>query len=254
MIKNVQIQFSGSFQARLATDNDATGSSPTDPDGVYGTASQGWTYCYKEPHFDRIIRLSNPVSLRDALIDPWEDTAVTQIAVERDAPKWVTEAVTHDILVGEIVSLGSAKFDSSKSGITTETLIDFDFSLGFALTADTKQSPQLRGVTKAPTDWATEYKGKKPSLVATIADPIRKKLLDSSRIEDLASFFQLYDPIHPVGLENVVIKRPMGILKEIDDAGSTRFNWILDLAFFRFDGDTLTGRCEGAVTAKLSSP
>jgi hypothetical protein len=38
----------------------------------------------------------------------------------------------------------------------------------------------------------------------------------------------------------------LGVFKDLDEDD---FEWWLDLQFSRFDGDTLTGQCEGVVTA-----
>jgi hypothetical protein len=37
----------------------------------------GWTFASREKPFDRVIRLSNPIQLRNALMDPWDDSLVT---------------------------------------------------------------------------------------------------------------------------------------------------------------------------------
>ncbi len=86
MITRLLISFQGSFQCRLATDNDQPADSPTDREGLYGKRSFGWTFAYRERPFDRVIRLSNPVDLRSALVDEWIDTTVNGVWVERDPP------------------------------------------------------------------------------------------------------------------------------------------------------------------------
>ena len=127
----IKINFAGSFQCRLATDPDDTGSSPTVPrDGGVGVLGRGWTFAYNEFSFDRVIRLSNPVQLRSALVDHWEDTRVTKIEAASNEQSPLTQ-VDGDHLLGMTVSLGSAKFDAKKGGgMGYEVLIDFDFSIG----------------------------------------------------------------------------------------------------------------------------
>jgi hypothetical protein len=39
------------------------------------------TYAYQEKPFDRIVRLSQPVDLRNARMDPWEDTTVKSVQI-----------------------------------------------------------------------------------------------------------------------------------------------------------------------------
>src|SRR5262245_7295592 len=92
----------------------------------------GWTFAYNEKPFDRIIRLSNPVDLRQGLMDGWSDAKVAGIAV--DEGKGLRIGFT-DPVIGEIVSLGKAKFQAASPGRgdKKEALVDFHFSIGGTL-------------------------------------------------------------------------------------------------------------------------
>ena len=106
LITRLSIDFAGSFQARLAVGFDPGNSSPTDPYGIYGKKGEGGTFAYREKPFDRIIRLSQPVDLRDARMDPWEDTTVK--FVEIDLGRGLKPAAPGNPLLGQVVSLGTA--------------------------------------------------------------------------------------------------------------------------------------------------
>ena len=109
LITQLYISFARSFQARLAVGLDPGKSSPTDPYGTYGKKAEGGTYAYQEKPFDRIIRLSQPVNLRNARMDPWEDTTVK--SVEIDSGRGVKPVPPGVPLLGQVVSLGTtAKF------------------------------------------------------------------------------------------------------------------------------------------------
>jgi hypothetical protein len=253
--------FQGSFQARLATDPDPTGSSPTDPAGTYGRRGMGWTFAYKETPFDRVIRLSNPVDLRSALVDEWIDTTIRGVWVERDpppkgypSPMLLLEPTN---LEGKGISLGAAKFDTASGGgvVTREAIVDFSFNVdGKALTAEAATAPLMDGLDdpKRVSDWfAREYKSLKAKRMATAQiDPLRKRYLeDSNNIEILARFFMFSIPARTFALKNVSIGIKSGVLAEM--SSPTDYSWrIENLNFLRFDGDTLTGRCGGVLWAE----
>ena len=56
------------------------------------------------------------------------------------------------------------------------------------------------------------------------------------------------DPCKPIELKNVAIGIRSGVLSEMSDPDDYRWR-VEDLAFSRFDGDTLTGRCGGLLWA-----
>jgi len=108
LITQLDIKFNGSFQARLAVGMDSTNSSPTDPYGTYGKKSAGdgfsATYAYKEKPFDRIIRLSKPVDLRNLQVNPWTDTVVYSVMMVVNGKSQA--APPGNPLIGSVVSLG----------------------------------------------------------------------------------------------------------------------------------------------------
>jgi hypothetical protein len=77
MVDKLKFEFNGSFQCRLSTDPAPATASPKNP-----ATDPGWTFAYGETKFDRIIRLSSPVSLRSALVDPWQDTKVSKVWID----------------------------------------------------------------------------------------------------------------------------------------------------------------------------
>src|SRR5262245_22750278 len=96
MIDAAVIVLRGSFQFRIATNMEHPSKSPYchisyakkhDPSGTDRLsliAGVGWTFTYGEAPFDRKVRLSKPVDLRNLLIDPWVDTHVTVVLIARD--------------------------------------------------------------------------------------------------------------------------------------------------------------------------
>ena len=254
MIKTLSVSFQGSFQCRLATDNDATSASPTDPYGDYGPASSGWTFAYREAKFDRIIRLSRPVQLRSGLVDPWEDAIVREIRVDRGAGP---QLVVADPLLRAAVSLGASKFDTSAGGggVTREALIDFSFRIGgvgFLLKAQATKDPVLDGAQGSDTSWSAEYKANKSSRIAgTRMDPTRTKVLNDHYRQSYESFFAVRCPSKPITLKGVLFGSSVsGVLAEMDSPASLTYDWVLRIAFYRFDGDTLTGKTNGTLVAK----
>jgi hypothetical protein len=264
MIKQLKISFAGSFQARLATDDDDTNASPTDPYGTYGAAARGWTFAYKESKFDRIIRFSAPVNLRNALVDPWKDVKVT--TVEEDTGKGLV-AVAGDALLGKVVSIGNAVFDTKAGGggVTREALLSFKLSIGGGLiTADPVSAPLLNGVDGIDhSTWKKFYESRKVALITGLAmDAVRAKVLTDRFFETYASFFELRCVTKPAKLKGVTFKlpaaapavkgpapKPNQVLVRLDSPASTKYTWTAQIAFYRFDGDTLTGQADGFVQA-----
>jgi hypothetical protein len=252
MIRQLKVSFTGSFQARLATDGDPTSASPTDPYGTYGAASSGWTYRYREPVFDRIIRLSSPVALRTALVDPWTSAVVKTVECDRGGG---LVSVPGDPLAGQIVSLGKAKFDTSRGngGVTREALVDLRFGLGSLLLADPASLPVLDGAKGGQGAWKAEYTFKKSMLIASSPlDPVRLKVLqEPNRIDSYASFFQIRCPTKPFQLTGVTFQNAVsGVLTQLESPAGTKYDWTIEMAFFRFDGDSLTGKMDGALVAQ----
>jgi hypothetical protein len=262
MIRQMHLTFQGSFQCRLATDGASKNASPKLP-ASDPTTDNGWTFAYNEPPFDRVIRLGNPISLRKELaLDPWKDTQVTMVAVDRANGRGL-EVVRTDPLLGQVVSLGKAKFDADVGdGATREALVDFFFSIGKKLVAgEARPMPKSPGVTETST-WETEYMIQKRKLLTsasaalTTSQPLRYKVLTDQPfgastfvpgfwISNYADKFKFEGPYPSISLKDVTFAAVNGVIKEM---GSPRqYNWALDLTFYRFDGDTLTGLVNGTL-------
>jgi hypothetical protein len=263
----IKIGFAGSFQCRLATDPDDTGSSPTVPctNCGLGARGRGWTFAYDEVALNRVIRLSNPVQLRSALVDPWEDTRVTKVetALYEQSP---LTPVDGDHLLGMTVSFGDAKFDAKKGGGTSyEVLVDFAFSIGGTkFTAQQAKLTRMTGVINRP-DWKNEYLAIKPmrlglnmkgtSPVLATMHPERRNYLTQRPDKDppylpikidpgYSSYFGMEGNMPKIPLTNVAITGITGGILAVTRQPAT-FDWTLSLKFGRFDGDTLTGRIWG---------
>ena len=240
-MNKLQIHFQGSFQCRLATDPQPASASPKE----HGPGS-GWTFAYSEPTFDRKIRLSKPVALRTGLIDPWQDTKVSSVLVDRGHGPMPDP---RSGLAGTVVSLGDAIFDShAGAGTTREALLTFAFSIGKVFKADATKPPKSPGVT-VTTSWVSEYKLKKPARISSaVLDPKRKAYLAKLwPIDTYASFFQMDGAYPAIKLKNVKISTKTGILATIPDP--KKYQWTLQFRFFRFDGDTLAGQITGDLSA-----
>ena len=253
MIQQLKVSFAGSFQSRLATDHDPTDASPTDPSGRYGRASQGWTFAYRESRFDRIIRLSSPVQLRNALIDSWVNVVVGK--VEADQGNGFA-SVPGDPLFNKLISLGAAKFDTKagNGGVTKEALVGVKFAIATMLTAEPASLPVLDGAKGSNKAWRAEYNSKKPQKIqSSQLDPERIKVLErKGRIDDYASFFQIRCPTKPIPMKAVQFASSVsGVLTQLESPASTKYDWSARMAFYRFDGDTLTGKMDGQLLAKL---
>jgi hypothetical protein len=277
----IKISFAGSFQCRLATDPDKTDASPKEPapDGTpFGTPGKGWTYDFNEEKFDRVIRLSNPHALRNAMVDEWQDTRVTNVEASRslglymspmqDAPLGddiVLMPVLTDPLMSQVVSLGQAKFASATPGGGTgdghEVLEDFAFSIGTMMfTAGQVGKTKGTGVNYLGDDVKAYYKQRKTALVKTFKDsmsPARRKLLTEyykdepeerggipRHIHTYASFFTMHADMPNIPLTQVKVTGGRGVAWMTQKAGLV---WKLSLNFSRYDGDTLTGKVKGVL-------
>lgn len=267
-IDKLKIEFGGSFQCRLAT-NPAHGTFGGAKPSFTGTApneslnmSNGWTYLYgAEVPFDRIIRLHNPISLRNALMEPWKDTAVTSVMVNNSTGGWKTAPT--NVLMNEVVSLGTNTiFDARAPGAyeSKEKLVNFKISIGSSAFKAVPKSdpPQLPGAGSMPRNggWENDYKTNKPSIAAGASlDPLRKKLLNHSQpmsggvykpINGYAQFYAYTGSTNNCELKNVT----MAASPLTTAIGSTNnFKWEVKLDFYKFDGDTLVGKVKGEVLA-----
>jgi hypothetical protein len=291
----IKISFAGSFQCRLATDTDLTDASPDVP-GVFpggapfGALGSGWTFAYYEPpavagkpSLDRIIRLSNPYLLRNAMVDPWEDTKVTMVEASRSLLTYMSPApdkstddlmlvpIQFDPLVGQVVSLGQAKFASEKpmgsGGDGFEVLADFAFSIGgITFTASQVGKTKGTGANALGQDVKDYYRQKKTALVhellqyrGTMANAraiLLSEYHDSKgerkedvgavprHIQTYGSFFAMDGNTPNIPLTQVQIRSTTGILPVVQ---KENLAWKLSLNWSRFDGDTLTGRVKGVL-------
>jgi hypothetical protein len=295
----IKITFAGSFQCRLATDTDKTDASPDVP-GIFpggapfGALGSGWTFAWYEPpevkgkpSLDRIIRLSNPYLLRSAMVDDWEDTRVTLVEASRSLGLYtwplVDEPLGDDIilvpvradpLLGQVVSLGEAKFagltPGTGSGDGHEVLVDFAFSIGGML-FQAKQVGKTKGAganylgdevknfyrqTKAPLVKALLNDDDTPKNPA-VMHPARAKYLSEyspgeskakghlpRHIFTYGTFFMMDADMFNIPLTQVQIRANRGILSLIAKANLA---WKLSLNWSRFDGDTLTGKVKGVL-------
>jgi hypothetical protein len=262
----VRLAFSGSFQCRLATDNDGTDWKPTDRRGEYGTLSVGQTYAFHEHPFDRKIRFSKPDQLREALMDPWQDVTVEWLEVNTTRAKVPVGGggltrVT-DPIVGQVVSLGEfAMFDTHTGGTYNchEAIINLSLSIGGKMfTADADFPPPLcKAFGPFVRDWAEEYQQRKPKLVQQFGskmDRLRKACLEVIR-ESSGEF----DYINTISYLFYIMGAYPGKLRNVRSMGSSKLDqrkwqdvpveWWISLTFFRYDCDTLTGRVEGQIYA-----
>jgi hypothetical protein len=282
----IKITFAGSFQCRLATDPDDTSASPNVPapeGSPHGSLGKGWTYAYKEEKFDRVIRLSKPHALRNAMVDPWEDAKVTMVEASRslglymspvmDAPLWddiLLMPVLTDPLMNQVVSLGDAKFASATPGGGTgdghEVLEDFAFSIGGML-FQARQVGKTKGtgVNYLGDAVKAEYKQKKTALVKAFKnsmDQTRRKLVTEyykdepeerggipRHIQTYASFFTMHADMPNIPLTQVQVTGGRGVAWLTRQPGLV---WKLSLNFGRYDGDTLTGKIKGVLEGRDS--
>lgn len=261
VFKQMKFTFGGSFQCRLATDADPKDSSRSDPFGdISLPKSVGWTFAYNEVTFDRIIRCQDPVQLRSALVDPFVPVTVTQIEVQPEGfvgfeLPWQT--VPFDPLLGLPVSLGAqAKFDSvAGGGAGFEAILNCVVTFGNLLTVTPAGIPTLKGVEPVPA-WESEYLVRKPLALAPVLpfmDATRVKVLTlPSPPPEPPTFIQSY--ARPFSFKDEI--QPIAATIDFVPAGATGllvsmifgWSWTLDLAFTRFDGDTLVGRLDGSLS------
>jgi len=255
----IKISFEGSFQCRLATDGDDTDSKPKVPctNCKIGDLGRGWTFAWDEFDLDRRIRLSNPVQLRNGLVDHWEDTRVTKVETASSELAPFTPDYA-DPLLGMTVSLGdNVMYDSKKGGGTSyEVLINLEFSIG--KTKFTAQQAKLTRMTgfNNRTDWQNEYKATKPmrlglnmkkpgaflpgTALATMNSDRRNYLTQLPDDDppflpikigvDYASYFGMEGNIPKIPLTNVAITGITGGILAVTRQPAT-FDWTLSLKF-----------------------
>jgi hypothetical protein len=70
----------------------------------------------------------------------------------------------------------------------------------------------------------------------------------SGRIDVYGAFFQMAGPYPNTQLKNVRLTPGGGALASITD--TSKYKWTLNMEFYRFDGDTLTGQIKGDLSAE----
>ncbi|MDG3005649.1 hypothetical protein [Paludisphaera mucosa] len=256
-ISQLDIAFAGSFQARLAVGMDSSAASPTDPYGVYGQKSGGLpaTHAFRERPFDRIIRLSNPVDLRNLQVNPWSDTVVRSVNLLVDGK--YQSAAPGSTLVGQTVSLGDRARWIEDEGWELEGMI---LSMGpFLIGRSTANMPGTN-VNTIPARQA-EYQKQKAARISApdgAIDPIRLRVLTEMLMTNLKSWSENYTNIGSYDCRldpgSLVFTAKFGGGATMDTPKN--YLWGASLAFSHWDVDALCGRLNGAVGAlhKSMSP
>ncbi|MEZ6059802.1 MAG: hypothetical protein R3C19_05525 [Planctomycetaceae bacterium] len=236
----VTIDWSGSFQCRLATDPGPSNSSPT----IY-SATSGWTIAYGEPAFDRLIRLQSPVSLRTALVDSWEDTKVTSVVLS--FPDGSSQ--TDETLKGKKVSYGTVVFDGPIPA--QETLKGLEVSIGTSgeFTGKPSSPAQLTGAKFDKTRQGL-YEPAKKAKLSQVKNPVRLGTI-GTLMTNYAAFYGFWAETGTVTL-NATGTAEFLRIPERNAHAVTEFNWEFSTKFFAFDGDTLTGRITGQLIGNLN--
>lgn len=250
MFQEVKIEFDGSFQCRLATDPAPSAASVSHPSDItapatYTSPGDGWTFAYLEAPFDRIIRLSNPVQLRSALVDAWKDTTVKAVLVD-DGAGLVT--VPMDGLVGAQVSLGSGVHFSGV--MTQEEMTNFSLAIGGSSFTANQQIPGRKLSVSVDATLAATYNSTKTARIAAAAaiDPVRRQVL-ATRLAAYASFFGFIGRYQDIPLASVSIPMVLPAVWVLSQISAHDYDWTADISFRRFDGDTLTGNIVGSIRA-----
>lgn len=242
----------GSFQCRLATDPAPPGGSVTAPPKA-GDFSLGWTFDFGEAPLDRVIRFSNPLSLRKGgLMAPWKDTTVFAVEADRGAG---FQHELNDPLASAVVSLGAnAMFDAAKGGGPGhEAILNFELSLGSLLTAKGSPDPICDTSMSHPmhAGWKTLYQSAKPSRISGIPPGIRKDHIAVPYVQEwYAQIYGAMGKVDNATLQTPSISAPGGVLAEVKAQMAVKpGSWKLLLFFWQFDGDTLVGDCQGFLSA-----
>lgn len=252
LITQLDIKFAGSFQARLAVGADPGDSSPTDPYGTYGKKSLGTgvsaTYTYREQPFDRIIRLSKPVDLRNAWIYPWHDTIV--FSVQMVVGGKYKPAPPGNPLDGRVVSLGEkAKFIEGEG----YEIDGMTLSIAPFLVARPTRTVDGWNVGALPSRKA-EYQREKPARITATQgqmDPIRAQVLMANFATNFDSWATIYTNIASYGFtldqQTLIFTDAFGEGGTMDPPAN--YLWGASLVFSRWDADVLGGRLDGSIGA-----
>jgi hypothetical protein len=242
-IKVFQFGFFGSFQCRLATDPDPTGSA---------RQSTGWTYDLGEVPFDRVIRLSAPVRLRSGLYGrPWSDTKV--IGIQTDTGAGLKPVSPSDPFMSQVVSFGKiVMFDSAAGGgASKEALINFEFSAGTMFKATAPTAPSIN-TTNPNVAEGPGFDAAKTAFRAALPTPSARRASYSSQ-GAWTAFYQLMGTVDDAALNPPTISAASGALKDVatqmaSKPPASKGRWVIHIDFYHFDGDTLCGDCNGWLT------
>jgi hypothetical protein len=253
LITLLKISFAGSFQARLAVGMDPGESSPTDPYGTYGKKSLGLgvsaTYAYQEKPFDRIVRLSQPVDLRNARMDPWEDTTVKSVQIV--AGKGVQSVPPGNPLLGQVVSLGNAAKFIEDVGYLVDSMV-----LSIAAFFSAKPVGEVGILAYRYDNKAkAEYQTKKPALITAIGpmgfDLVRLKVLAENAKGNFATWSDIFTNIAPYHfyLDPPSVQFSAGFSDGSAMERPANYWWAASLVFSHWDADTLGGQLSGDIAA-----
>lgn len=255
-IRTFKCFFSGSFQCRLATD-------PAPPAGTVAAPpspadfSLGWTFDFGEPPLDRIIRLSRPLSLRQASILPWRDTVVMD--GETDRPGFgILPVAASDPLLQSAVSLGTAaKFDAAAGGgAGKERILGFELGFGNLFKSKGNPDPICKSTFTHPfqSAWMGVYRTLKPQRITSLSASVRQAHISHPDTQfQYAHFYSAMGIVDGWRLQTPSISATQGVLAELKNQITPRNSgvWKVDITFFQFDGDTLTGEIFGTLSASF---
>ncbi len=259
----IGIHFAGSFQCRLATEPAPTNASPKIPTIVESGGEEGYKngacFAYDEKPFDRIIRLKKQDPVRNGGVDPWEPTKVTKVEVVHGFSLQTMRrppVQKPDTLIGQPVSLGSAKFDTKvgQSAGGREGMIDLTFTIGDQIaffSADPKSQPVTPEFKNDKAISVKEISAKKEAAIQGVKlHPAREEYLTKHRGCFLSVLF--YDQFcdYEFELTNMHLKPFAGSVIQDLHGFSDKYRWKLRIRFSRFDCDSLTGKVKGMLMAK----
>jgi hypothetical protein len=254
LITQLYVHFASSFQARLAVGLDSSDSSPTDPYGTYGRKSGGIgaTCAYQEKPFDRIIRLSKPLDLRNARIDPWQDTTVR--GVDLFVGRKYKPAPPGNPLEGRVVSLGEKAKWIEDEGYEIDGMT---LSIGPFLTARPTQRVGGYKVGAIP-EYKAEYQREKPARIKASQgqmDPLRLWVLTENEATHFDSGAAIFtnNAVSTLSLDpqSLTFTARFGDGSTMDPPAN--YLWEASLVFSRWDPDALGGQLIGTMSAQHKS-
>ncbi len=251
-ITQLDVRFGGTFQARMSVGMDASNASPTDPSGTHGSPSRGAgfsaTYAYREKPFDRIIRLSKPVDLRNLQVTPWHDTVVDSVKMVVNGK--FQSAPPGDPLTGRVVSLGDKVKWIEDEGYEIDSMVlSIDpFFVG-------RPTNRLDGYNMTTiSSRKAEYQKEKAARLSNPdggIDPIRLQVL----LQNLQTKFDTWASIHmtagtyscSLDPRSLVFTASFGNAATMD--APANYLWGASLVVSHWDADTMCGRLRGALGA-----